>query len=132
MFGNKLLRMMVHGRRLVKQASLLGRDMVLLLLFVLVIATSIYGIGCFFRDDRLEERSFLLVQSAYHADEGAVRALLALGVDPNRLDTYGNSALDVALFRGAEGVASLLRQAGAREDLLYWKSRMRNYEWESQ
>ena len=95
--------------------------------FLIGILATIYGIVCFKGQARIEERSYLLVRAAYHDEVEVVRALLRMGVDPNQLDDYCNSALDVAVYRHATASANVLRASGAVEGLSCWRWNMRAY-----
>ncbi|MBE7489040.1 ankyrin repeat domain-containing protein [bacterium] len=109
-------------------------------LFGLVVGGTVVGIGflaCMwavtygyesFKDDiRTEERAYLLVRAAYHDDVDVVQGLLRMGVDPNRMDAYSNTALDVALYRHATASVDVLRASGAVEGLSEWRWLMEAY-----
>ncbi len=91
------------------------------------INAAIYGYESFKDDIRTEERAYLLVRAAYHDDVDVVRGLLRMGVDPNRMDAYSNTALDVALYRHATSSVDVLRASGAVEGLSEWRWLMEAY-----
>ena len=96
-------------------------------LFASIIVFSIYGIYAFRVNYRLKSHLPFLVQAAYNNNVEDIRALLAIGVDPNLRDLKGNTALDVALFRGSDEAARVLLDAGAEEGLSRWRQDMRWY-----
>jgi hypothetical protein len=91
------------------------------------ILAAIYGYASFKEDIRIGERSYLLVRAAYHDDVDVVQGLLRMGVDPNRMDAYSNTALDVALYRHATASVDVLRASGAVEGLSEWRWLMEAY-----
>ncbi|MFF4763220.1 ankyrin repeat domain-containing protein [Streptomyces sp. NPDC001276] len=58
----------------------------------------------------------LLMLAAYHGHADTVRALLRLGADPDLRNARDQSPIAGALFKGADGVVAVLRQAGADLD----------------
>ncbi|WP_031010114.1 ankyrin repeat domain-containing protein [Streptomyces sp. NRRL F-5727] len=58
----------------------------------------------------------LLMLAAYHGRADTVRALLALGADPDARNARDQSPLAGALFKGADEVVAVLRAAGADPD----------------
>ncbi|MFD6531028.1 ankyrin repeat domain-containing protein [Streptomyces sp. NPDC060184] len=58
----------------------------------------------------------LLMLASYHGHADTVRALLALGADPDLRNARDQSPLAGALFKGADEVAVILREAGADPD----------------
>ncbi|MEU6393821.1 ankyrin repeat domain-containing protein [Streptomyces sp. NPDC046939] len=58
----------------------------------------------------------LLMLAAYHGHADTVRALLALGADPDLPNDRGQVALAGALFKGADDVVAVLVEAGADLD----------------
>ncbi|TDC66236.1 ankyrin repeat domain-containing protein [Actinomadura sp. GC306] len=58
----------------------------------------------------------LLMLAAYHGHAGTVRALLARGADPDVRNGRNQSAIAGALFKGADDVVTVLRDAGADLD----------------
>ncbi|MFG2357019.1 ankyrin repeat domain-containing protein [Streptomyces sp. NPDC048521] len=55
----------------------------------------------------------LLMLAAYHGHADTVRALIALGADPDLRNARDQSPIAGALFKGADDVVLVLRQAGA-------------------
>ena len=94
----------------------------------IVLLLAVNGLFACVEEHRREGRTSLLVRAAYHNNVEHIQSLLDMGVDLNRLDVKGNTALDVALFRGAAEAARLLRNAGAEEGLSRWRYDMRVYE----
>ncbi|XRQ09590.1 ankyrin repeat domain-containing protein [Actinomadura welshii] len=58
----------------------------------------------------------LLMLAAYHGHAGTVRALLARGADPDLRNARNQSPIAGALFKGADDVVAVLRDAGADLD----------------
>lgn len=58
----------------------------------------------------------LLMLAAYHGHAGTVRALLELGADPDLRNARDQSPVAGALFKGADDVVAVLREAGADLD----------------
>ncbi|MEW2288507.1 ankyrin repeat domain-containing protein [Streptomyces sp. NPDC047841] len=58
----------------------------------------------------------LLMLAAYHGHADTVRALIALGADPDLRNARDQSPVAGALFKGADDVVAVLRQAGADLD----------------
>ncbi|TDE39217.1 ankyrin repeat domain-containing protein [Actinomadura sp. 6K520] len=58
----------------------------------------------------------LLMLASYHGHAGTVRALLARGADPDVRNGRNQSAIAGALFKGADDVVTVLRDAGADLD----------------
>lgn len=58
----------------------------------------------------------LLMLAAYHGHAGTVRALLDRGADPNLRNARDQSPIAGALFKGADEVVAVLREAGADLD----------------
>ncbi|MGW0858434.1 ankyrin repeat domain-containing protein [Streptomyces sp. NPDC002690] len=58
----------------------------------------------------------LLMLASYHGHADTVRALLALGADPDLRNLRDQSPLAGALFKGADTVVVILREAGADPD----------------
>ncbi|KMS88032.1 MULTISPECIES: ankyrin repeat domain-containing protein [Streptomyces] len=58
----------------------------------------------------------LLMLAAYHGHAATVQALIALGADPDLRNARDQSPLAGALFKGADDVVVVLRQAGADLD----------------
>ncbi|PSM42977.1 hypothetical protein C6Y14_12415 [Streptomyces dioscori] len=58
----------------------------------------------------------LLMVASYHGHAGMVRALLELGADPDLRNARDQSPLAGALFKGADEVVAVLRDAGADLD----------------
>ncbi|RII14700.1 Ankyrin repeat protein [Streptomyces sp. YIM 130001] len=58
----------------------------------------------------------LLMLAAYHGHAGTVRALLRHGADPDLRNDRDQSPIAGALFKGADDVVSVLREAGADLD----------------
>ncbi|MEU6601355.1 ankyrin repeat domain-containing protein [Streptomyces flaveolus] len=58
----------------------------------------------------------LLMLAAYHGHAATVQALIALGADPDLRNARDESPLAGALFKGADDVVVVLRQAGADLD----------------
>ena len=59
----------------------------------------------------------LLMLAAYHEHAELVRALLARGADPNRINERQQTPLAGAVFKKATDVIAALREAGADPDL---------------
>jgi uncharacterized protein len=59
----------------------------------------------------------LLMLAAYHGQGEVVRALLARGADPNRINDRQQTPLAGAVFKKATDVITALRAAGADPDL---------------
>ncbi|MFA1548517.1 ankyrin repeat domain-containing protein [Actinomadura chokoriensis] len=58
----------------------------------------------------------LLMLAAYHGHAGTVRALLDRGADPDLRNDRDQSPIAGALFKGADEVVAVLREAGADLD----------------
>ncbi|WP_258342721.1 ankyrin repeat domain-containing protein [Saccharopolyspora gregorii] len=58
----------------------------------------------------------LLMLAAYHGHAATVRALLDRGADPDRRNARDQSPIAGALFKGADEVVAVLREAGADLD----------------
>ncbi|WP_018567742.1 ankyrin repeat domain-containing protein [Streptomyces sp. PsTaAH-124] len=58
----------------------------------------------------------LLMLAAYHGHADTVRALIRLGADPDLRNARDQTPLAGALFKGADDVVGVLRQAGADLD----------------
>lgn len=58
----------------------------------------------------------LLMLASYHGHAETVRALLARGADPDLRNARDQSAIAGALFKGADDVVAVLRDAGADLD----------------
>ncbi|MEU6132107.1 ankyrin repeat domain-containing protein [Saccharopolyspora sp. NPDC047091] len=58
----------------------------------------------------------LLMLAAYHGHATTVRALLDRGADPDRRNARDQSPIAGALFKGADEVVAVLREAGADLD----------------
>ncbi len=58
----------------------------------------------------------LLMLAAYHGHADTVRALLRLGADPDQRNARDQAPMAGALFKGADDVVVVLRQAGADLD----------------
>ncbi|WP_331737730.1 ankyrin repeat domain-containing protein [Streptomyces sp. NBC_00019] len=58
----------------------------------------------------------LLMLAAYHGHADTVRALLRLGADPDQRNARDQAPIAGALFKGADDVVVVLRQAGADLD----------------
>ncbi|WP_055479014.1 ankyrin repeat domain-containing protein [Sphaerimonospora mesophila] len=58
----------------------------------------------------------LLMLAAYHGHAGTVRALLARGADPDLRNARDQAPIAGALFKGADEVVTVLRDAGADLD----------------
>ncbi|MGW3498655.1 ankyrin repeat domain-containing protein [Streptomyces sp. NPDC001020] len=58
----------------------------------------------------------LLMLAAYHSHADTVRALIRLGADPDLRNTRDQTPIAGALFKGADEVVGVLRQAGADLD----------------
>ncbi|WP_433499252.1 ankyrin repeat domain-containing protein [Sphaerimonospora sp. CA-214678] len=58
----------------------------------------------------------LLMLAAYHGHAGTVRALLARGADPDLRNARDQAPIAGALFKGADEVVAVLRDAGADLD----------------
>ncbi|WP_406727567.1 ankyrin repeat domain-containing protein [Streptomyces sp. GD-15H] len=58
----------------------------------------------------------LLMLAAYHGHADTVRALLSLGADPDLRNARDQAPIAGALFKGADEVVEVLRQAGADLD----------------
>ncbi len=58
----------------------------------------------------------LLMLAAYHSHAETVRALLGLGADPDLRNDRDQSPIAGALFKGADDVVGVLREAGADLD----------------
>lgn len=58
----------------------------------------------------------LLMLAAYHGHADTVRALLGLGADPDLRNDRDQAPIAGALFKGADGVVTVLREAGADLD----------------
>ncbi|MFC6881897.1 MULTISPECIES: ankyrin repeat domain-containing protein [Actinomadura] len=58
----------------------------------------------------------LLMLAAYHGHAGTVRALLARGADPDLRNARDQAPIAGALFKGADEVVTVLREAGADLD----------------
>ncbi|ALO99147.1 MULTISPECIES: ankyrin repeat domain-containing protein [Streptomyces] len=67
-------------------------------------------------DARDEAGNTLLMLAAYHGHADTVRALIALGADPDLRNARDQSPIAGALFKGADDVVGVLRQAGADLD----------------
>ncbi|MFE1450678.1 ankyrin repeat domain-containing protein [Streptomyces olivaceoviridis] len=67
-------------------------------------------------DARDEAGNTLLMLAAYHGHADTVRALIALGADPDLRNARDQSPIAGALFKGADDVVGILRQAGADLD----------------
>ena len=59
----------------------------------------------------------LLMLAAYHGHAAAVRALVALGADPDRTNDRGQSPLAGAIFKEEDEVVTVLLAAGADPDV---------------
>ncbi|MGY0067292.1 ankyrin repeat domain-containing protein [Streptomyces sp. QTS137] len=58
----------------------------------------------------------LLMLAAYHGHADTVRALIRLGADPDLRNARDQAPLAGALFKGADEVVGVLREAGADLD----------------
>ncbi|MEU3148356.1 MULTISPECIES: ankyrin repeat domain-containing protein [unclassified Streptomyces] len=58
----------------------------------------------------------LLMLAAYHGHADTVRALIRLGADPDLRNARDQAPLAGALFKGADEVVEVLREAGADLD----------------
>ncbi|MEW2294788.1 ankyrin repeat domain-containing protein [Streptomyces sp. NPDC006743] len=58
----------------------------------------------------------LLMLAAYHGHAETVRTLIGLGADPDLRNARDQTPLAGALFKGADDVVAVLRQAGADLD----------------
>lgn len=58
----------------------------------------------------------LLMLAAYHGHAGTVRALLDRGADPDLRNARDQAPIAGALFKGADEVVAVLREAGADLD----------------
>ncbi|MYR57798.1 ankyrin repeat domain-containing protein [Streptomyces sp. SID625] len=58
----------------------------------------------------------LLMLAAYHGHAGTVRALIRLGTDPDLRNARDETPVAGALFKGADDVVAVLRQAAADLD----------------
>ncbi|MCP3765438.1 ankyrin repeat domain-containing protein [Streptomyces sp. MAR25Y5] len=58
----------------------------------------------------------LLMLAAYHGHAGTVRALIRLGADPDLRNVRDQTPIAGALFKGADEVVGVLREAGADLD----------------
>lgn len=58
----------------------------------------------------------LLMLAAYHGHAGTVRALLGRGADPDLRNARDQAPIAGALFKGADEVVAVLREAGADLD----------------
>ncbi|CAM5353110.1 ankyrin repeat domain-containing protein [Streptomyces hirsutus] len=58
----------------------------------------------------------LLMLAAYHGHAGTVRALIRLGADPDLRNARDQAPIAGALFKGADEVVEVLREAGADLD----------------
>lgn len=58
----------------------------------------------------------LLMLAAYHGHRETVQALLSQGADPDRRNARDQSPIAGALFKGADEVVAVLREAGADLD----------------
>ncbi|MCZ4602384.1 ankyrin repeat domain-containing protein [Streptomyces sp. Lzd4kr] len=58
----------------------------------------------------------LLMLAAYHCHAHTVRTLIRLGADPDRRNARDQAPVAGALFKGADDVVGVLRQAGADLD----------------
>ncbi|CAM5524354.1 MULTISPECIES: ankyrin repeat domain-containing protein [Streptomyces] len=67
-------------------------------------------------DARDEAGNTLLMLAAYHGHADTVRALIALGADPDLRNARDQSPIAGALFKGADDVVGVLRRAGADLD----------------
>ncbi|MFF8910789.1 ankyrin repeat domain-containing protein [Streptomyces olivaceoviridis] len=63
-----------------------------------------------------EAGNTLLMLAAYHGHADTVRALIALGADPDLRNARDQTPLAGALFKGADDVVVVLRRAGADLD----------------
>ena len=104
------------------------KDLTCILGIILVICFALYGYTEFASTRALKDPVSLLVRAAYHNNVEGVQFLLDKGVNPNEHDFKENTALDVALFRGANEATEILRDAGANEGLSSWRKDMLLYE----
>ncbi|MFB7600909.1 ankyrin repeat domain-containing protein [Streptomyces sp. NPDC056160] len=58
----------------------------------------------------------LLMLAAYHGHAATVRTLIRLGADPDLRNARDQTPIAGALFKGADDVVAVLRQAGADLD----------------
>lgn len=63
-----------------------------------------------------EAGNTLLMLAAYHGHADTVRALLRLGADPDLRNARDQAPIAGALFKGADEVVEVLREAGADLD----------------
>ena len=64
-----------------------------------------------------EDGNTLLMLSAYSGNRAAVRGLIDLGADVNRLNKRSQSIIAGALFKGEDAIVTDLKKAGAHLDL---------------